>query len=116
MVRFIVHHRDLILGTLSCLDRFIFEGHLPISRPMRKEELARQIAERDGVQRGLICVFDALEPVQAFRLAYGEGRQRLASDWLKCLAHCFYLLDPEFCFMHVLHPLDVCSASGWRSH
>ncbi len=31
MDRFIVHHRDRILGTLSCFDRIIFKGHLPIS-------------------------------------------------------------------------------------
>ncbi|TMB93789.1 MAG: hypothetical protein E6J42_12380 [Chloroflexi bacterium] len=154
MDRFIVHHRDRILGTLACFDRVIFKGHLPIShptgletfftswlglklkefkevalhlagrlkehaqavaqqagrpyqylnRPVRKEDLARQIAERDGVQRGLICVFGAVEPVQAFRLAYGEGRPRLASDWRKCLVHYFYLLDPEFGFMHVRRP------------
>src|SRR3989449_3028342 len=154
MDRFIVHHRDRILGTLACFDRVIFKGPLPIShptglepfftswlglklkefkevalhlagrlkehaqavaqqagrpyqylnRPVRKEDLARQIAERDGVQRGLICVFGSVEPVQAFRLAYGEGRPRLASDWRKCLVHYFYLLDPEFGFMHVRRP------------
>jgi hypothetical protein len=33
MDRFIVHHRDRIVGTLSCFDRVIFKGHLPISHP-----------------------------------------------------------------------------------
>src|SRR5215210_704284 len=31
----------------------------------RKEELAREIAERDGVEEGLIAVFKAVEPCQA---------------------------------------------------
>ena len=154
MDRFIVHHRDRIGGTLSCFDRVIFKGHLPIShprglenffsswlgaklmefkevalhfagrlkehaqvvarqagrpyqylnRPLSKEDLARQIAARDGVHRGLICVFGAVEPIQSFRLAYGVGRPRLSSDWRKGLVHYFYLLDPEFGFMHVRRP------------
>ena len=33
MDRFIVHHRDRVVGTLSCFDRFLFKGHLPISHP-----------------------------------------------------------------------------------
>lgn len=72
-----------------------------LNGPLRKDELARQIAARDGVGRGLICVFGTVEPVQAFRLVYGDGRPRLRADWRKCLVHYFYLLDPEFGFMHV---------------
>ena len=153
MDHFIMHHQDRIVGTLSCFDRVIFKGHLPISYsagmesffsrigsklmefkkiamnlaerlkvhaqrlaeqtgrpykylngPVRKEELARQIAARLGVERGLVCVFGTLEPVQAFRLAYGEGRPRLRSEWRRCLVHYFYLIDPQFGFMHVRRP------------
>jgi hypothetical protein len=153
MDRFIMQHRERIAGTLSCFDRVIFKGHLPIShaaglesffyridsklaefkeialylarrlkdhaealarqahrpyqylnRPVRKEELAREIAVKQGFDRGLICVFAAVEPVQAFRLVYGEGRPRLRSEWRKCLVHYFYLIDPEFGFMHVRRP------------
>jgi hypothetical protein len=150
MDRFIMQHRERIVGTLSCFDRVIFKGHLPISHPtglesflgrlgvklkdfkelalniagrlkdhalataeragrpyrylngpLRKEDLARQIAQRDGVRRGLICVFGTLEPVQAFRLVYGQDRPQLRSDWRKCLVHYFYLFDPELGFIHV---------------
>ena len=31
MDRFIMQHRDLIVGTLSCFDRVLFKGHLPIN-------------------------------------------------------------------------------------
>jgi hypothetical protein len=145
-----MRHRARIVGTLSCFDRVIFKGHLPICHakgmeaffsllglklkefkgvaldlaqrlkehaqataeragrpyrylggPVRKEELARQIAEREKVREGLVCVFGTLEPVQAFRLAYGEGRPRLLSQWRKCLVHYFYLIDRQFGFMHV---------------
>ena len=153
MDRFIMHHRDRIVGRLSCFDRVIFKGHLPISYaagmesffcrigakltefkkivvhqadrlkqhaqtvaqragrpyrylngPVRKDELARQIAQRDNLQRGLICVLGTVEPVQAFRLIYGQGRPRLVSQWRKCLVHYFYLLDSQFGFMHVRRP------------
>ena len=151
--RFIMQHRDLIVGSLSCFDRVLFKGHLPISHAqgldvfltrlgvklkefksfavdvaqrlkahaeemaeragrehrylpgvVRKEQLAREIAERDGVQRGLICVLATVEPSLSFRLMYGEGRPRLRSEWRKCLVHYFYFLDPDFGFMHVRRP------------
>jgi hypothetical protein len=153
MDRFIMHHRDKIVGTLSCFDRVIFKGHLPISHPtgmenwmswlglkliefkqialevaerlkthaqavaqragrsyrylagpVRKEQLAREIARRERINRGLICVFGTVEPVLAFRLAYGDGRPCVRSDWRKCLVHYFYLFDPDFGFMHVRRP------------
>ena len=37
-----------------------FEGRV------RKEELARQIAERDRIERGLVCVFSTLEPCRTY--------------------------------------------------
>ena len=153
MDRFIMHHRERIVGSLSCFDRVIFKGHLPISYPqgletwmgslglkikefkelaldvadrlkahakataeragrtyryltgpVRKEELARKIARDEGITRGLICVFGTVEPVLAFRIAYGDGRPCLRSDWRKCLVHYFYVIDPDFGFMHVRRP------------
>ncbi|MGH7320328.1 MAG: hypothetical protein ACRELA_11990 [Candidatus Rokuibacteriota bacterium] len=32
----------------------------------RKDELARQLAERDGIQEGLVCVFAVVEPCRTF--------------------------------------------------
>lgn len=91
MDRFIMQHRERIVGTLSCLDRPIFEGRFPIShptgpetflgwsglrleeqaqataehagrpqqylsRPARKEDLAREILQREGLRRAVIRV------------------------------------------------------------
>jgi len=67
----------------------------------RKENLAREIAERDGVAEGLICVLGTLESCASFKLRYGEGRPRLAHARPKCLCLYFYFLDREFGFMHV---------------
>jgi hypothetical protein len=39
------------------------------NRPHPKEELARQIAERDGITEGIICLISAVEPCMSFRCA-----------------------------------------------
>lgn len=129
MDSFTVRHRDKIVGTLSCFDRrgILFkdlksfmtrqadrlkahaEGlakdagrpfrYLP--GPARKEALARAIAESDGIEEGLVCVFSTLEPCRTFRLAYGQGRPRLLSANRKCLALYYYVIDRQFGLMHV---------------
>lgn len=150
MQSFISKHRDKIHATLSCFDRLIFKGHLPINysdsmegflaqqgilikdfkkfvpkqaeriklhaievaarqgRPylylerfVRKEKLAREIAKRDRVNEGLICVLAAVEPCQSFKIAYGKGKPRLRGARRKCLCLYYYYLDPNFGFMHV---------------
>jgi hypothetical protein len=68
---------------------------------VRKEERARQIAERDGIQDGLVCVFTAVEPCQTFRMVRGERRPRLLSARRKCLFLYYYFCDPQFGLIHV---------------
>jgi hypothetical protein len=72
-----------------------------LSRPIRKDDEARQIAERDGLTKGLICVFAILEQAQSFQLRYGEQRPRLVSTQPRCLCLYFYYLDRDFGLMHV---------------
>jgi len=62
-----------------------------------KDELARSIAEEDGVTQGLICVFSTLELANCFALVRGQIAPRLR----KCLHFYFYLIHPELGFMHV---------------
>jgi hypothetical protein len=150
MTDFVARHQDKILGTLTCFDRLIFRGHLPLrysqavedflyrkgilfkdlkaflvqqadrlkehaqtmaeraGRPYRylqgpidKQKLARAIADSDGIEEGLVCVFSLLEPCRTFRMVYGEGRPRIVSALRKCLSLYFYLIDKQFGFMHV---------------
>ena len=42
----------------------------------RKEDEARRLAQRDGITRGLVCVFRAVEGCQSFK---GRARRRQAS-------------------------------------
>jgi hypothetical protein len=108
--RFLRKHARKIRGVISCFDRVLFKGYLPLSwagamehfmhqqgllvkdfkrfvqqaservkvhakqlarkagrpyiyltSPIRKEQKAREIAARDGITKGLICVFAAVE-------------------------------------------------------
>ena len=68
-----------------------------------KEELALEIAKRDGIKQGLICVFACVEPCQSFDLRKdrASGHLKLMSKERKCQHLYFYYLDREFGLMHV---------------
>ena len=119
MKEFICKHEARIHGVLSCFDRMLFRGYLPImsgwsmaqflnglkvdgsslkpflldnaervkqhaiamakkhERPfqylatsLRKEDAARQLAERDGIEEGLVCIFSVLEPCRTFSFRF----------------------------------------------
>ena len=68
-----------------------------------KDDLAKSIADRDGVTEGIVCLISAVEPCMSFQV-----RKRMATGKLEifrreraCLHHYLYLIDPEFGFMHV---------------
>lgn len=148
---FLQQFNKQVTGVISCFDRILFKGYLPLGWPkamegllfqndilikdfgkfvekqsqrvkqhaeglaeklgrpseylsdrrIRKDDYARQIADRDGVREGLVCVFRALEPCQSFQVLPGEGRPRLVNATRKCLCYYFYFLDREFGLMHV---------------
>jgi len=72
-----------------------------LNSAVRKEEHAREIAHRDGITQGLVCVFSVVEACQSFKLKYGDGKPRLESSSPRALCLYFYYLDREFGFMHV---------------
>ncbi len=124
MKDFIRKYDDRIHGVLSCFDRMLFRGYLPImsgwamaqfldgfdvngsslkpfllqnsegvknnalamaqkherpfqylASPIRKEDTARQLAERDGIEEGLVCIFSVLEPCRTFSLRPRRAKQ-----------------------------------------
>lgn len=77
------------------------EQYLP-SSGTSKEELARQIAARDGVQEGLVCVLRAVEPCTSFDIEKNRETMRLelVSRPRKCQHLYQYQIHPEFGFMH----------------
>jgi len=67
-----------------------------------KEEVARGIAQRDGIQRGLICVLSCVEPCRTFEVYHNRETRRLelVVRTRKCLFLYHYWQHPEFGFLH----------------
>ncbi|MDQ4096977.1 MAG: hypothetical protein M3144_03785 [Actinomycetota bacterium] len=68
-----------------------------------KEDLARGIAERDGVTEGLVCILRIVEPCRSFKLRRNHATHKLdfVSTERKCVQHYWYLIDPELGFIHI---------------
>ena len=81
---------------------YLAETHTK-SRGRSKEELAREIAARDGILSGLICVLAAVEPCSSFAIYRNRATHRLelVRRRRKCLHLYFYFLHPELGFCHV---------------
>ena len=75
---------------------------------IRKEELARQIAQRDGISQGLVCVLTAVEPCWTFDIR--RNRQAMKLELISRLRKCLYLYHyyqhPEWGLMHMRLRLD----------
>jgi hypothetical protein len=73
------------------------------NRTQPKDDLAKSIAERDGVSEGIVCLISAVEPCYSFqvRKRMTTGRLEIFRRERACLHHYLYLIDPEFGFMHV---------------
>jgi len=73
------------------------------ARGKSKEDLAREIAEKEGIAEGLICVLYTMENCKSFRVRGNPETKKLEAVCTprKCLHYYFYLIDPEFGFMHV---------------
>lgn len=83
---------------------------LALGRPVRylassqlcKEDLARQIAREDRIERGLICVLTAVEPCRSFHIRRDpeSGRLVLESALRKCLHLYHYFMHEQLGFCH----------------
>jgi hypothetical protein len=89
--------------------------YLPSSQ-LRKEDIARAIAQRDGISAGLICVLKCVEPCLSFEVHRNRARRRLElqARRRKCLYLYHYYQHPTFGFMHARiqtwfpFPIQVC--------
>lgn len=150
MKTFLEKYGDRITGTISCFDRLLFKGYLPLTwpkamekliareglkikdfkdfvqscsqqlkdhakavaeesdrsylhltGPVRKEDLARDIAERDKITEGLVCILSVVESCQSFAVMPAEGRPKIVNRGRKCLCLYYYFLDRELGLVHV---------------
>ncbi len=103
--------------------------YLP-SAQTRKEDLARDIAQRDGIQEGLICVLTCVEPCKTYEIHRNRQEKllQLRLRLRKCKFLYHYWIDPQFGFMSARiqtwfpFSIQVCmngrdlSSPGARSH
>jgi hypothetical protein len=70
---------------------------------LRKEDLAREIAARDKIENGLVCVLTAVEPCWSYGIRRDRARKKLVlvSQQRRCLHHYHYLMHEELGLMHV---------------
>jgi hypothetical protein len=149
MKNFIQLNEKKVQGMLSCFDRMIFRGYLPIQsgwqmagflnrqlgrgnlkefltetgyalkahalklakeagRPYRylerkipMEREAREMAQRDGIDEGLVCIFAILQPCRTFSFRYQIGQPFCQRATRKCLHLYYYFMDREFGLIHV---------------
>jgi hypothetical protein len=68
-----------------------------------KEEVARQVVQKDGIEQGLICILTAVEPCWSFRLVQNKAGEGLGiqSAYRKCQHVYYYHLHPVFGLMHL---------------
>ena len=68
-----------------------------------KEDYARRIAERDGIEEGLIAVLHAVEPCRSFRIGLDRstGYIEVENALRKCTHYYSYWMDPVWGFCHV---------------
>jgi hypothetical protein len=91
--------KEASLGQAKAASRPV--EYLPSSRTS-KEDVARKIAKRDGVESGLIAVLSSLEPCMSYDIFRNRDAKRLelVSRPRKGLALYHYFVDPVFGFMH----------------
>ena len=67
-----------------------------------KAAVARQLAQKQRIHQGLICVLTSVEPCQSFRMVGNRKLQQLELklERRQCLHLYHYWMDPEFGFMH----------------
>jgi hypothetical protein len=150
MKDFVETHQSKIRGVLSCFDRMLFRGYLPLrcgsqmagflnqphirfhrlkdfltehslrlklcaqemaqregrpyvylnqKRPMERE--ARALAEKDGIDKGLVCIFSILEPCRTFSFKFLKDQTFARSAQRKCLHLYYYFMEPDFGLIHV---------------
>lgn len=73
------------------------------SSRISKEQTALEIAQRDGIKEGLVCVLSAVEPCISYLIGRDRERKRLVlkSGLRKCLHLYGYVIDEVFGWMSI---------------
>jgi len=67
-----------------------------------KEQIVRDLAAKDGVTEGLVCVLAVQETCQTMKVKrVAPSRLGFVRSWTKCNFFYYYFIDPDFGQMHV---------------
>ena len=68
-----------------------------------KEDLARSVVQRDGIERGPVCLLSAVEPCWSFEVRRDRGARELVLEprYRKCLHLYHYWMDEQVGLAHV---------------
>jgi hypothetical protein len=103
---FAAHSRDVTARLEQASQRQARERGREIrylnSSSFRKEDVAREIAARDGITEGLVCVLRCVDPCLSFEVHKSRARKRLEILYRerKCIHLYHYQIHPVFGFMH----------------
>jgi hypothetical protein len=94
---------DLTGRVRQAAEKLAKRHHRPmiyLSSSTRKEEMARQIEERDKVDKGLIAVLSCVEPCHTWFLRGNRATRKLELhlQWGKCIHLYFYWMHQELGF------------------
>ena len=86
------------------------------SSPVSKEEIARSIAAKEGIRKGLVCVLSCVEPCWSFEIHRNRETKKLELEprYRKCLFLYHYWQHPVFGFMNARiqtwfpFPVQIC--------
>jgi hypothetical protein len=89
-------------ASLSLARRLGREVRYVNSSALRKDELAREIASRDHIKNGLICVLRSVDPCMSFQINKNHQTRKLEIHYRerKCIHLYHYQIHPVFGFMH----------------
>ena len=72
-----------------------------LGQATRKEDMARKMAERDGITEGLVCVLSVVEPCRTSSLVWNGRSPYVQSSQRKCLQLYYYFMDRDLGLIHV---------------
>jgi hypothetical protein len=83
--------KDAVVGAVEKLGRPVVRLN---SASERKDVIAREIAQRDGVKEGVVCLLTAVEPCSSFEVRGNRETKRI--DVRRAFRKCLFLYRYEF--------------------
>ena len=99
--KFVDKHTERVVQHAKDCSQKLDRPYLEVKYGQRKEELARQIAEKDQITEGLVTVFWAMETGRSFKVVPGEGKPQLINARRKQRCLYFYFIDRKLGMIHV---------------